>query len=104
MADAVTLAEKIAVMQAAERGEQIECLRRDHGHGWQLYSNPKEDLNWNWEQCEYRVKPKPAVVYLNMYGCEHYGYNSEAEALEAASRASIRTAVRFVECPEEESP
>lgn len=54
-----TLAEKIAVMQAAERGEQIE---------WHHYKDPKDiwktqthckTLAWNWFECDYRVVKKP---------------------------------------------
>lgn len=50
---AKTLAEKIAVMQAAQRGEEIEC-RVDSFSSWQEIEVPM----WNWVDFDYRVKPK----------------------------------------------
>lgn len=45
----------IEVMQAYERGEQIEC--RDLGtESWYPVSN---DPDWNMSDFEYRIKPKP---------------------------------------------
>ena len=49
-----TLAEKIAVMQAFERGEKIECA--EIGCGWSSSNIPI----WDWEGFEYRIaKPEP---------------------------------------------
>ena len=46
--------EMIEVMQAYDRGEQIE--RRDRcGNNWFLSPVP----SWDWVQYDYRVKPKP---------------------------------------------
>lgn len=56
-----TLAEKIAVMQAAARGEPIESrfLRRAAEVGpWVLIDNPQFD----WSHVDYRVAPKKEVV------------------------------------------
>lgn len=54
----MTTKEMIEVMQAYERGEQIECRDcRDLGtESWYLVSN---DPDWNMSDFEYRVKPKP---------------------------------------------
>lgn len=57
-----TIAEKVAVMQAAERGEPIEC-RFLRGVGeidgpWVLVDNPQFD----WSHVDYRVAPKKEVV------------------------------------------
>ena len=49
----MTTKEMIEVMQAYDRGEQIE--RRDRcGNNWFLSPVP----SWDWVQYEYRVKPK----------------------------------------------
>ena len=53
----MTTKEMIEVMQAYDRGEQIE--RRDRcGNNWFLAPIP----SWDWVQYEYRVKPKPKYV------------------------------------------
>lgn len=48
-----TLAEKIAVMQAFERGEKIETLITNGE--WIEVSFPM----WDWQDCDYRIAPKP---------------------------------------------
>ena len=53
-----TLAEKIAVMQAAERGEQIEC--KATSGGWQV----AEDPSWNWFTLDYRVAPRTMTIWV----------------------------------------
>ena len=55
-----TAAEKIAVMQAYERGEKIELFNGV----WVDCCEPV----WNWDACNYRIAPKPLeclVVTLN---------------------------------------
>lgn len=50
----MTTKEMIEIMQAYERGEQIE--RRDRcGGNWYLSKDP----SWDWVQYEYRIKHKP---------------------------------------------
>ena len=51
-----TTKEMIEVMQAYERGEQIQIL--DIDGIWE----DKEYPYWNWTQCDYRVKPKTKYV------------------------------------------
>ena len=51
-----TTKEMIEVMQAYERGEQIQIL--DINCFWE----DKEHPYWNWAQCDYRVKPKKKYV------------------------------------------
>ena len=51
-----TTKEMIEVMQAYERGEQIQIL--DINGIWE----DKEYPYWNWTQCDYRVKPKKSDV------------------------------------------
>lgn len=56
---AKTLAEKIAVMQAAERGEEIQSLY-NYGLAWEDNSDP----SWDWCNFDYRVKPKPQKFWV----------------------------------------
>ena len=53
----MTLREKIEVMQAFERGEEIE--HRDKLNNIWCDSNFPA---WNWKEFEYRIKPKPKQV------------------------------------------
>ncbi len=58
---AKTLAEKIAVMQAAERGEEIEMkFNSEERESWQKLDDPL----WNWGEFDYRVKPKPQKFWV----------------------------------------
>lgn len=50
------LKEMIAVMQAAQEGKKIEC-RRLTSENWIELIHP----HWDWEDCEYRVKPETKV-------------------------------------------
>lgn len=56
---AKTLAEKIAVMQAAERGEEIEMCSL-YGGEWHKANPPA----WNWIDFAYRVKPRPQKFWV----------------------------------------
>ena len=47
-----TIKEMIEVMQAYERGEQVEHYYKGE---WILCEEPK----WNWGYVDYRIKPKP---------------------------------------------
>lgn len=62
-----TTAEKIAVMQAFERGDKVEF--RTISGGWAIH----EDPSWNWSNTEYRVAPKPIdlVEVLREMGTLH---------------------------------
>lgn len=51
-----TTKEMIDVMQAYNRGEQIQIL--DINGIWE----DKEYPYWNWTQCDYRVKPKKKYI------------------------------------------
>ena len=53
----MTTSAMIAVMQAFDRGEQIECRSRVEGSEW---IDQKDNITWNWHMFEYRVKSKPA--------------------------------------------
>ena len=51
-----TTKEMIEVMQAYDRGEQIQLLNIDGN--WEDKDNPA----WNWPKCDYSVKPKTKYV------------------------------------------
>ena len=66
----MTLDEKIAVMQACKRGEEIEQVERTYDN-W--YRSPFPA--WNWNSFLYRVKPKPKqVVVIEKWLCRNNGY------------------------------
>jgi hypothetical protein len=51
----MTLREKIEVMEAFERGEEIECSWTNCGTKWEIVKSP----SWDWTSYLYRIKPKP---------------------------------------------
>ena len=51
-----TTKEMIEVMQAYDRGEQVQLLNIDGN--WEYKDNP----SWNWTKFDYRVKPKKSYV------------------------------------------
>ena len=55
----MTLREKIEVMEACERGEEIE-ISNNLGEIWIQEPCP----NWNWVNCTYRIKPRPKQVVV----------------------------------------
>ena len=55
----MTLREKIEVMQAFERGEEIEVSYRGYDI-WSSMSTP----SWNFEDRNYRIKPKQKQVIV----------------------------------------
>lgn len=56
-----TLAEKIAVMQAYERGEEIEFRRPSYKENdWKKAASPV----WDWSVCDYRVAAKNQLIAL----------------------------------------
>lgn len=64
----MTLREKIEIMEACERGEQIECCTSGYNTSWHYVKTP----SWNWKDNDYRIKlkPKQTVVieeWLCMY-------------------------------------
>lgn len=61
-----TTAEKIAVMQAFERGEKVE-FKYPSGTVWFASDSPV----WNWDACQYRVAPKPIDLVDVLEGIGH---------------------------------
>jgi len=66
-----TLPEKIAVMQAAERGEKVQFL--SHCGAWIDCDYPE----WDWKTHDYRVADKPAPVIVAPDGFELVDANSK---------------------------
>ena len=65
----MTLREKIQCMEAFERGEEIEVAYRGYDI-WSSMSTP----SWNFEDRNYRIKPKPKqVVVIEKWLCEYCG-------------------------------
>lgn len=70
----MTTKEMIEVMQAYERGEEIEKCLVDCEDRWVPATSP----SWNWAQTSYRIKPKEPkfedgdeVVRKSFAGCSH---------------------------------
>ena len=64
----MTLREKIEVMEAFERGEEIELKNCDND--WIVYDSP----SWDWVNNDYRIKPKPKqTVTIEKWLCEYCG-------------------------------
>ena len=62
----MTLREKIEVMQAFERGEEIECNSL-YNQKWTTTPSPA----WNWNDFYYRIKPKPKqTVTIEKWLCK----------------------------------
>lgn len=67
-----TLAEKIAVMQAAMRDETIE-VRSIAGRGcqigseWETANRQGNNIIWDWWRFDYRVAPKPREYWIAFY-------------------------------------
>lgn len=90
-----TLAEKIAVMQAALEGKQIQTKAIESKEWIDVtYINP----TWNWQECDYRVKPESRRVWVNFYPsgtCQAHDSKKRADLF--ASIGRIGEAVEFVE-------
>ena len=66
----MTLREKIEVMEAFERGEEIE-VRTSSGE-WVIMESKNPEFRW--ENDNYRIKPKPKqVVVIEKWLCEYCG-------------------------------
>ena len=61
----MTLREKIEVMEAFERGEEIEYDYRD-GTNWHIDKKP----SWDWVTFDFRIKPKKQVVVIEKWLAE----------------------------------
>ena len=93
-----TLKEKIEVMQAALDGKQIQG---NYGAGYGDLSQPenREDIIFNWRDCDYRIKPKPLEFWVNVYETNGVAYNSESKALSSIDSTCLKT-IKVIEVTE----
>ena len=85
----------IAVMQAAKEGKAIQRRYRTHPVTDVYWKDtPKPD--WNWTSFDYRVKPEPRRVWVNMY-CNRMGF---AHASREQADANADAGIYRVECVE----
>ena len=80
----MTLDEKIEVMMACKRGEEIELNQDDND--WIVCNSP----SWDWLNNSYRIKPKPKqVVVIEKWLCKnitwdtYFVFEASKEHLEA---------------------
>ena len=84
---------RIEVMQAAEEGKGLEYKVRAFGD-WLECNSPI----WDWDECDYRVKPKPREVWVNCYNGYMYGpYLSKDVANRNAMPGPGRECIHFRE-------
>ena len=86
----------IAVLQAAKEGKTIQYgARRNRGtdKNWGDASNPI----WDWATYDYRVKPEPRRIWVNMYD-DHRGFAHPSREQANARAGNHRDeCVEFVE-------
>ena len=77
----MTLKEKIEVMQAFERGEEVQVDKGYYGC-WALTKEP----SWDWAKSDYRIKPKPRqIVVIERWLC----YDNLAESYSICAESNI---------------
>lgn len=93
-----TLAQKIEIMQAAQRGETIEMQYLNRTGGW-LEPSDQDKIAWNWDSFDYRVKPKaPREFWINIYPDQNPGNpHTTKHFADACARSGDRECVLFRE-------
>ena len=90
----LTLKEKIAVMQAALDGADMQ-ITWDGATGWHDIYRP-EEFDWNWGKYDYRIKPQPKEIWVNEYDSEISAHRSRASAEEWCSKGGVTKLYREV--------
>jgi len=62
--------EKIEVMKAYDRGEEIEFKFSKGNDKWSLLDRYEGKPVWNWEKIVYRIKTTSREIWLNEYESE----------------------------------
>ena len=98
----MTNEEIIAIVQAAEYGEQIQYLKEGE---WSDTSAPL----WNFHQMKYRVKPEPPHCYGRISETGHIGpvvhaTIEEAQKAQHACWGPDDSIIKFRAAPDEEQP
>ena len=83
--------EMIAVIAAHRDGAAVEARYSLNGE-WFLLETPR----WTTNGTEYRIKPEPMVVWVNMYP-SHVGGVYSSEAIANAASAPTGVARKFIE-------
>jgi len=94
--------EKIKVMQAYLEGKTIQfrLWKEDDFTDWGSDAEPQ----WNWGAVEYRVKPEPLELWVNIYdNGAVLTYKSEEEARGNVGTKIDRVAVHMREVIEDEN-
>jgi hypothetical protein len=92
--DVTTLREKIEVMQAAERGEEIEHKPvSPSSTEWKITVCPR----WDWINWIYRVKIRPREIWLAENRTGLWPLHTRDRAVEAAKGTLAGAVIRFVE-------
>lgn len=82
----MTLREKIEVMEAFERGEYVEVRTDKTVAGqWGVTIDPL----WDWNNNDYRIKPKKQVVVIEKWLLKMQG--TEQYAIEEGSKEEMNT-------------
>ena len=76
----MTLREKIEVMEAFERGEEIQVDKGRYAC-WALTKEP----SWNWSENNYRIKPKPKPTVVIEKWLVRCGFDSIYKIVESSS-------------------
>ena len=76
--------EKIAVMQAFVEGKEIQVSTR-HSTEWKRLAWVPE---WDWTGYNYRIKPEPKFVYINVYSHNGFMLSSTFCTAERAKEAA----------------
>ena len=85
--------EIIAVVQAHFDGEQIQARQIGGVHGW---SSCVPLVKWNFAHYDYRVKPEPLELWVNIWRDERMSTYTNATAALNASGANVRKTVHMV--------
>ena len=88
-----TLKEKISIMQACLDGKDIQVQTS----GKWIFTNINTDFNW--AHYDYRIKPEPLTIWVNIYDKGFSSYESASLAEIWAADNVIRTA-KFIEAIE----
>lgn len=91
-----TTAEMIAVMQAFERGEEIQCIRLGIVDDWVKCATPP--YKWNWIGYDYRIKPRePRVIWVNEYRHQQDVVHEDEESARKSAYGAVHIAVKYIE-------
>lgn len=89
-----TTKEMIEVMQAYERGEQIEVNEYERTDFWV----DAKELRWDWLHFDYRVKPKHNKKYVPFETAEEFLAAQREHGIHIKKHNSVKLLNAFVDC------